>query len=386
MRTAIETRLDETEKRVALVETELERERRHRIDVKTQLAHANVRIARFVRAEAALITTVERAETATRSASERETAAKEATVDARRDAQAAREEAEAARRTIVSRNRTLAALRKNAAPKRRKLLVDCAPSQKRARIAAATTHIAKELGANYELVPTKQRVSNAEANALRRAYRLPERTHDVLAKAANLPSLGAVRLWERVLVDACGGIEKTTHQLVDASDDSGTKTISIELQWLSQPRLAFTRYIEQKLRSDWDDTLPEQIELVMVADKGGALTKIGLYVPTGVDEPQSQCNVLLLAAYRGIEKLELMAIAGKAAFNFVNDVIDKNGATLQLNERETFVRIVVLLTADFKMISLMVSTRKRLTERFREKLRGKQELRRIETSQFLYFG
>ena len=353
MRTAIETRLDEAEKRAAHVETELERERRRRIDVETQLAYANVRLVEFERAEAALIRTVERAEAAARSAKEREAAAKEATVDTRRDAQAAREEAEAARRTIVIRNKTIAALRKNAPPKRRKLLADLQPRQKRARIAAATTHVAEELGDGYALTLAAQRLSAAEANAIRRVQRLTEATYDVIAKLAHWPSLSAVRAYEDDLIASCGGI------LMSIIDDR------FECQLLEHPRLALARYIAYKRRVEWRGVLPALIELVVVVDKGDTVTKLGVYAATDVKMPQSPTNVLLLAAYRGPETRDLLEIAGREAFDSLNGIIADGGARLDLEGIYTWVPIRVLLAADFMAIAKVVSVKMTKIAKFR---------------------
>ena len=192
-----------------------------------------------------------------------------------------------------------------------------------------------------------ERLTAAEANALRRVHRLPERTYVVLAKTANLPTLVEVRAYERELVEACGGVDKPSIEGVDAYA-------------LADSRLALERYVEHKRRVEWAGELPQELELVVIADKGDTMTKFGVYIATDVVAPQSPANILLLAAYRGDEKRELLQVAAAAALAFLNSIIADGGAQLTLDGETKFVAIKTLLSVDFKMLSILVSRHKDL--------------------------
>ena len=318
-------------------------------------------------AEAAAATAVDREQAARREAAaarRSEAAAIREAADARRREAAARAQAAAradradkATRKARETKKTIVKLRAEAPPQRRKPFAELKPQQQRTRIEAAKATISETLGDGFAIIERKTPLTVAEANALRRVYRLPEHTYEALAAATNLPTIGDVRKYERQLVDDCGGIGE------GAVNDA-------EMRWLAQPLLALSGYVEQKRRIEWRGQLPEPLELVVVADKGDSLTKFGVYIATDIAAPQSPANILLLAAYRGNEERALLNVAAGAALHVLNQIIVnvragdrrfqrgkrhlQGGANLTLDGEEKFVAIKVLLAVDFKMLSLIV--------------------------------
>lgn len=67
-------------------------------------------------------------------------------------------------------------------------------------------------------------------------------------------------------------------------------------------------YLTRLRNTYWRDEMPTQIHVVVAGDRGGDSgsnwTKIGLFVPTGVDLPQKSQNILVFAAFDGAESTE----------------------------------------------------------------------------------
>jgi hypothetical protein len=147
----------------------------------------------------------------------------------------------------------------------RKTLSELGKSQ----FAVRKREIEAQLGPDYQIakVNTAPPTSRLFYLAFQRIYHLPNRTIQALSKLPNSswPTLKQLSLTEDKLIADCGGFTQRTVE-------------SVNMIWVTEPANVFFKYLDNLLKTAWNNNIPDQLKVVVTGDKGLLLTAISTFL------------------------------------------------------------------------------------------------------------
>ncbi|KAI6242431.1 hypothetical protein M3Y99_00228800 [Aphelenchoides fujianensis] len=194
----------------------------------------------------------------------------------------------------------------------------------------------RDLGPDYVIVP-KADLPQRDLrffSVFRRYYRLTRLQYDAIHRNTNWPSFWSIGQEEERIVDECGGFTATT--------EHGPLMV-----YAKNPEVLLQTVI-RSLMTEWTAETTK-IDVVISADKGGDVTKMGFYVATKVEAAHSPRNFVLAAAYEGAETRELLALAGRDFFTYMNRLHEEE--KIRIDGRVFDVNL--LFVGDFKMVPIL---------------------------------
>ena len=180
------------------------------------------------------------------------------------------------------------------------------------------------------------------AVAFRSTFNLNDSQYQGIRKlhGRKIPSLKKIKNWAKNLFD-------------ENSLLSGLLENKKCFAYWAYPEGIFELYIQKLLATCWSQKPPELIHIVIGGDRGGNKksnwTKIGLFVPDGVNNSQSTKNFLVFAAYDDPESTNTIGLVGNRLLNFVNNL-----PHYQIGD--TIVGVELLAVGDLKWLPLVTAT------------------------------